>query len=96
MRFAEFAESLQQDLAPEGISGHLLALWYDGKGNWHQAHGLVQDIADDNAAWIHAYLHRKEGDNGNADYWYARAGKKRPSLSLDEEWKVIAAALCGF
>jgi Tfp pilus assembly protein PilF len=54
---------------------------------------LIQDVEDENASWIHAYLHRKEGDNGNADYWYRRAGKTRPSVSLDKEWEEIVTAL---
>ena len=75
---------------PEGLSVYLSALWYDAKGNWDKAHELIQDIEDANAAWIHAYLHRKEGDTWNADYWYRRAGRKRPSASLNEEWESIA------
>ena len=60
---------------------------------WQKAHELIQDIEDKSAAWIHAYLHRKEGDIWNADYWYNRAGKKRPSLTLQEEWKDIVEAM---
>jgi hypothetical protein len=77
---------------PEGLSIYLTALWYDAKGNWDKAHELIQDIDDAKAAWIHAYLHRKEGDVWNADYWYKRAGKKRPSVSLHEEWESLVLA----
>jgi len=65
------------------------SLWYDGKGNWEQSHNIIQDINDSNASWIHAYLHRKEGDNWNADYWYNKAGKKRPDTILEKEWEDI-------
>jgi hypothetical protein len=78
---------------PPAVSPYLQALWYDGKSNWEKAHAIIQDINDQTAAWIHAYLHRKEGDIWNADYWYSRAGKKRPSVSLDEEWQNIVSAL---
>jgi hypothetical protein len=54
---------------------------------------LIQDVDDKTAAWIHAYLHRKEGDLFNADYWYRNAGKQRPSISLDKEWEQIVTAL---
>ena len=75
------------------MSIYLKALWYAGKDEWDNAHKLIQDVEDKNAAWIHAYLHRKEGDIGNADYWYRRAGKFRSSLSLEEEWEEIVSAL---
>jgi hypothetical protein len=55
---------------------YLNALWYDARGEWDKAHELIQDVQDKNASWIHAYLHRKEGDDPNAGYWYSRAGKK--------------------
>ena len=77
-------------MPPQNISVYLQALWFDAKGNWEKAHELIQDIPDKNASWIHAYLHRKEGDIWNADYWYSKAGKKRPSLSLEAEWANIA------
>ncbi len=77
-------------MPPANASVYLQALWYDAKDNWQKAHELIQDINDKNAAWVHAYLHRKEGDIGNADYWYSRAGKRRPSLTLAEEWDKLA------
>jgi hypothetical protein len=77
---------------PPDISVYLQALWQDAKGNWEKAHALIQDMEDKNAAWIHAYLHRKEGDNWNADYWYRRAGKSRPDANLDTEWANIVSA----
>jgi len=93
MDFEQFQQSLKLSSPPSAVSGHLKALWYDAKGNWDQSHSIIQDIEDDDAAWIHAYLHRKEGDTGNADYWYRRAGKKRPSVSLELEWENIVADL---
>ena len=90
MTFEQFQQSRSQPSPPSAISEHLKALWYDGKGDWEQSHNIIQDIGDADAAWIHAYLHRKEGDVGNADYWYRRAGKKRPAVSLEEEWETIA------
>ena len=74
---------------PKGFSVELEALWYDGKGDWNKSHEVIQDVNSKNAAWIHAYLHRKEGDLGNAQYWYSRAGKTMPNVGLDEEWKSL-------
>jgi hypothetical protein len=93
MNFEEFQKSLTAQQPPSQLSPYLQALWFDGKNDWEKAHDVVQDMHDKTAAWIHAYLHRKEGDTGNADYWYSRAGKKRPGLSLQEEWQMIVAAL---
>ncbi len=95
MDFKKFQESIQSGIPPATISDHLKALWYDAKGDWHQSHNIIQDIEDKDAAWIHAYLHRKENDIGNADYWYSRAGKKRPQVSLQQEWEIIAQELIG-
>jgi hypothetical protein len=64
----------------------LLALWYDGHGDWEKSHDQVDQLPGKSAARIHAYLHRKEGDQWNADYWYKRAGEKLPNLELEEEW----------
>ena len=71
----------------------LRALWYDARGDWHRAHTIAQDVDDAGGAWVHAYLHRKEGDLGNAGYWYERAGRDVASDPLDAEWERIAAAL---
>ena len=96
MDFKQFQESLSNARPPSKVSDHLRALWYDAKGDWQQSHNTIQDIDDTNAAWIHAYLHRKEGDIGNAEYWYNRAGKKRPPVSLQQEWEIIAKELIRF
>ena len=83
----EFTESLNSEHPDSGLSVQLKSLWYDGKGDWQKAHAQVDHLNDPQSAWVHAYLHRKEGDIGNADYWYRNAGKKRPDVSLDEEWE---------
>ncbi len=68
------------------MSDLLKALWYDGKGDWEKSHNIAQDINTKDGSHIHAYLHRKEGDEGNAGYWYSRAGKDFPKVSLEVEW----------
>jgi hypothetical protein len=93
MNSTNFAESLSANEPPTELSIYLRSLWFDAKGDWDSAHYLIQDVEDPTAAWVHAYLHRKEGDISNATYWYHRAGKKVSSLSLEEEWKSITEAL---
>jgi hypothetical protein len=93
MTFEEFQKSLSASSPPGDLSGYLRSLWYDAKGNWNLSHDIIQNIEDPTAAWIHAYLHRKEGDIGNADYWYRRAGKSRPDKPLADEWTSIVSAL---
>jgi len=83
--YAEFQESLSNRHPPENWSKIFKALWHDAKGDWHSAHEIVDGMANETAQWIHAYLHRKEGDDWNAGYWYQRAGKSFPKASLDEE-----------
>lgn len=92
MKLSSFKQSLSGTETPENLSVYLKALWYDAKGEWDKSHNLIQDVNDKNASWIHAYLHRKEGDNANADYWYSRAGKTKPSISLEKEWEEIVEA----
>ncbi|HUP12349.1 MAG TPA: hypothetical protein VM187_09065 [Niastella sp.] len=92
MNMASFKESIEANQLPSEASVYLKALWYDAKGDWNEAHQLIQDLADKNASWIHAYLHRKEGDVWNADYWYRKAGRQRPTVSLQQEWEELAAA----
>lgn len=92
MNINGFKESLASNQEPAQASVYLKALWHDAKGDWEKAHELIQDLPDKNAAWIHAYLHRKEGDVWNADYWYRNAGRQRPALSLQEEWEQLTAA----
>ena len=91
--FEEFESSLTADEPPD-VAAALAALWHDGRGDWETAHKVAQDVADAAGAWVHAYLHRKEGDLANARYWYQRAGKPVASGSLEDEWRRIAADLC--
>jgi hypothetical protein len=86
MTLEEFRKTLNQSLPPEGIGPLLQAMWFDGKEDWDKAHDIAQEIHTKDGSWIHAYLHRKEGDEGNAGYWYARAGKPFFRKSLREEW----------
>ncbi|MCJ8209766.1 hypothetical protein MUY27_08595 [Mucilaginibacter sp. RS28] len=73
----------------------LRSLWYDAKGDWHRAHALVDQLQDADAAWVHAYLHRKEGDSWNAGYWYRKAGKPHATATLDEEWEQLVINFLG-
>jgi len=93
MNFTEFLKSLEENNPPTGLPDYLVAIWYDGKGDWQAAHNLIDSASDKQCCWVHAYLHRKEGDIWNADYWYRRAGKTRPTVTLDVEWAAIAKAL---
>ena len=93
MTYDEFILTIQKNKMPAGLPLYLQALWYDAKGDWHKAHSLIDSLDDKNSCWVHAYLHRKEGDVSNADYWYRRAQKSRSSEGLQEEWKDIAIEL---
>jgi hypothetical protein len=93
MEVSEFKASTGQERLPEGLSVHLQALWYDKKGDWHRAHGLIDSLGDEDSAFLHAYLHRKEGDLSNAGYWYGRAGKARHEGTIQEELERITRAL---
>jgi len=93
MGFKKLKKSLSGPNPPQDLSVYLLSLWYDAKGNWTRAHDIIDDVEDKNGCWVHAYLHRKEGDIGNADYWYRKAGKQPPQTSLDDEWNFIAREL---
>jgi hypothetical protein len=93
MSFDEFVASLGGSSPPDGIASPLAALWYQRKGHFDTAHGIVQGDACINAAWVHAYLHRLEGDPGNAGYWYNRAGRQAQEGSLANEWDIIARAM---
>ena len=95
MTIEDFNLSLKQPHPPQGLPKLLEALWYAGKNDWENAHNIAQDISSAEGSWVHAYLHRREGDEGNAAYWYRRAGKPMPGISLQEEWEQIAIALLG-
>ena len=85
--------ALRREAPPDGLSLALQALWHQAKGNWDRAHALAQAESDVDGAWVHAYLHRVEGDEGNAGYWYRNAGRPHSHAPLDIEWEEIAAAL---
>jgi hypothetical protein len=86
---ARFDASLADEVPPGGLHPLLQALWHDARGQWDRAHALVQSQQGAAAAAVHAYLHRKEGDLENADYWYARAGIQRPAAALESEWREL-------
>lgn len=86
MTLTEFSSTLNQPSPPKELGIFLQALWYEAKGNWDKAHDLVQDEENPEGAWIHAYLHRKEGDISNAGYWYRKANRKMPVTTLEQEW----------
>jgi hypothetical protein len=75
------------------FEGALLALWWDSKGDWERAHGIAQDVGGADGAWVHAYLHRKDGDVGNAAYWYRVARKSVAEGDFRREWEAIAGEL---
>ena len=93
MDLASLKESLAATQPPAQASVYLQALWHDAKGNWQKAHELIQDLPDKQAAWIHAYLHRKEGDLNNAHFWYRRSGQPEFLGELSQEWEQITSVL---
>jgi hypothetical protein len=93
MDLPAFRASLSAAAPPLSLSHALRALWLDAKGDWDGAHDAAQADEGDAGDWVHAYLHRKEGDSGNAAYWYRRAKKPVCKTSLDEEWQAIAETL---
>ena len=95
MNAAEFRQRLGDATPPSELSGPLYALWCAGTGDWDQAHRIVMDDASREAAWVHAYLHRVEGDIPNARYWYAQARRPESRAPLESEWEEIVAALLG-
>jgi hypothetical protein len=92
---ADLKASLANAGPDAALSPPLAALWWAAKGNWDQAHKIVMDEETREAAWVHAYLHRVEGDLGNAGYWYRQANQPVAKDSLDAEWERIVAALGG-
>lgn len=87
-----FRDSIAQSQPPAGLSPALQALWWDAKGDWDKAHDCAQERDDAAGMHVHAYLHRKEGDQPNADYWYRRCGAAPSRLTLAEEWDELARA----
>ena len=93
MEFNEFRESLKSAAPPDGLPAALEALWWDAKGSWDKAHESAQRDEGPDGAWVHAYLHRKEGDLSNAKYWYRRADRAAAYGDLEKEWAAIVAVL---
>jgi hypothetical protein len=93
MDASEFRESTRQQILPEGLTAPLAALWWDAKGDWTQAHGLVDELESKDGMAVHAYLHRKEGALSNAEYWYARAGREFHRPEPNDEWAALVTAL---
>ncbi len=91
--FAAFKQSLSEPAPPDGLGLALQALWWEAKGDWDKAHECAQAQEDDAGNWVHAYLHRREGDAGNAGYWYRRCRRPHATATLDAEWAEIATAL---
>src|ERR1700739_3481566 len=95
MNIAEFKSSVTRSGPPAGLAPPLAALWWAAKGDWDKAHGIVMKQDSREAAWVHAYLHRVEGDLDNAGYWYRQARRAAATGTLPEEWDAIATALLG-
>jgi len=93
MRLTDFRRSLAQETPPSGLGDCLEALWWAGKRDWERAHAIAQELEGPNAAWVHAYLHRVDGDLQNARYWYVRAKRVMPASPLEQEWAEIAESL---
>ena len=91
----EFRATLCEENPPDGLPVPLQALWWDGKGDWARAHGLVDELETPDGMAVHAYLHRKEGAQSNADYWYQRAGKGFHRPELEDEWIALVEGLTG-
>jgi hypothetical protein len=95
MTLDDFRQSLQKDEPPAGLTLALSGLWWDAKDDWTRAHESAQQDEGIEGSWVHAYLHRKEGDQSNAAYWYSRAGKPVCREPLDAEWLSIVGDLLG-
>jgi hypothetical protein len=93
MDFEDFRKSLPGKAPPAGLTAPLEALWWDAKGDWNKAHEIAQAQEDAPSSWVHAYLHRVEGDLGNAGYWYRRAGHQPATGALKAEWEAMTKAL---
>ena len=93
MTRSEFKRTLSSKKPPSGLSPALTALWWAGNDSWDKAHDIVMSEGGKDCAWVHAYLHRVEGDRDNARYWYRQARRGRPAGELASEWAAIVAAL---
>jgi hypothetical protein len=93
MTIEEFLALKDVGTVPEDVPPLLQALLLDAAGDWDSAHAIAQKDPSAEGSWVHAYLHRVEGDLGNSSYWYHRAGRNMPQISLAEEWEYIAMEL---
>ena len=93
MDLPAFNASLNRDAPPEDLAPALQALWHQAKGDWAEAHRLAQSQRNKTGYWVHAHLHRVEGDEANAGYWYRRADRSHPTIPLPSEWEEIVSAL---
>lgn len=93
LSFADFRKSTGSAAPPPGLGAPLRALWHDARGEWAAAHELAQAAGGTDGDWVHAYLHRKEGDEANAGYWYRRAGRAAATDEPAAEWESIAREL---
>jgi hypothetical protein len=93
MNLEKFKTSIAEKQPPLGLPVPLAALWWDAKGDWTQAHALVDELETTDGMAVHAYLHRKDGQAANADYWYQRAGREFYRPALEAEWQTLVEAL---
>ena len=93
MNLEDFRASLAEEQPRAGLSAPLAALWWDAKGDWTRAHALVDELETKDGMAVHAYLHRKEGNATNADYWYARAGREFHRAALEAEWEALVEGI---
>ena len=95
MTYEDFLDSMAAEKPPAGLSDTLASLWWDKKGDWDTAHSIAQSIPTVQGSAVHAYLHREEGVIWNADYWYSRAGRQRPDMPLEQEWRQLVEEMLG-
>jgi len=93
MDHEEFRASVEEEEPPKGLSAPLAALWWDAKGDWTRSHALVDELETVDGMAVHAYLHRKEGEVSNAEYWYQRAGRGFQRSTLTAEWQALVEGL---
>jgi hypothetical protein len=93
MKVEQLRATMSLECPPAGLAAPMAALWWDGKGDWARAHGLVDELETPEGMAVHAYLHRKEGEAWNADYWYKRAGRQFYRAALNEEWEALVEGL---
>ena len=93
MKRNDFKTSVKKQSPNEKLPKALVALWWQKKGDWDKAHAIAQSDKTDDGAWVHALLHREEGDLGNASYWYSRANKVMPEETIENEWELIVSEL---